>query len=55
MPVGLALGGAAIGAAATFGSGAMSADATRDSARTASNTSLAVADKNNALFRDIYG
>ena len=52
MPVGLALGGAAIGAVATIGSGAMAADAQRDAARTASDSSYAVAQMNNDLFRE---
>jgi len=55
VPVGIALGGAAIGGIATVASGAMSSHAQSKAADKAADTSLAVADKNNALYREIYG
>lgn len=46
---------AGIGAAAGIGGGILSANAQKKAAGKAADTSLAVAEKNNALQRDIYG
>lgn len=50
MPVGLAIGGAA----ASIGGAALGASAQKKAANKAADTSLAVAEKNNALAREIY-
>lgn len=55
MPVGAVIGGAVIGAGGSIASGAMGASAQKKAANTAADTSLAVADKNNALFRETRG
>ena len=55
MPVGAVIGGAVIGAGGSIASGAMGASAQKKAAQTAADSSLAVADKNNALYREIYG
>lgn len=55
MPVGAVIGGAVIGAGGSIVSGAMSSSAQNKAAQTAADSSVAVADKNNALYREIYG
>lgn len=55
MPIGAAIGGAVVAGGATVASGAMGAKAQKKAANQAADTSLAVADKNNALYREIYG
>jgi hypothetical protein len=55
MPIGAVIGGAAIAGVATVGAGAMGASAQRDAARTAADTSLATANANNALAREVRG
>lgn len=47
--------GLALGAGASILGGTLSASATKKAANKAADTSLAVADKNNALSREIYG
>jgi len=54
MPIGAIVGGAAIGGVATVGAGALGASAQKKAASKAADTSLQVAEKNNALYRDIY-
>jgi hypothetical protein len=51
MPVGAAIGGAVIAGGATIGSGLLGADAQRDAAQQASDTSLQVAQMNADLFK----
>ena len=53
MPLGAMVGGAVIGGVATVGSGMMAADAQSDAAQTAADSSYAVAQLNNDLYRDI--
>jgi hypothetical protein len=55
MPIGAVIGGAVIGAGGAVASGAMGASATRHAANTAADTSLQVANENNALAREIRG
>ena len=55
MPIGAAIGGAAITAGGTIAAGSMASSAQKKAANQAADSSLAVADKNNALYREIYG
>jgi len=55
MPIGATIGGAVIAGGAAVGAGAMSAKAQKKAAASAADTSLQVANENNALFREIYG
>lgn len=55
MPIGAVVGGAVIGAGGSIIAGGQAADAQRDAANSASQTSLAVANANNQLIRETRG
>lgn len=54
MPIGIALGGAAIAGVAGIAGSAISAGAQQHAAQTAADSSLQAAELNNQLYRDIY-
>lgn len=55
MPIGAAIGGAVIGAGGSVIAGSQAAGAQKDAAKTAADSSLAVANANNALIRETRG
>src|SRR5690348_7603206 len=55
VPIGAAIGGAVIGAGGSIIAGSQAAHAQRSAANTAADTSLQVANENNALIRETRG